>query len=217
MSERADAVERARTNPAPDERRVASRPAGAYGIVKRAVDVLVSGALLIAGSPLLALIAVTIRLDSPGPALFRQRRSGRGSREFVILKFRTMKTGTPDLASHLIDRGASHVTRVGGFLRRTSFDELPQLWNVLRGDMTLVGPRPALYNQDDLIAMRQAAGVDALRPGVTGWAQVNGRDEIPMAEKVRLDREYLERVGPGIDALVLMRTVLVLFTGKGVN
>jgi O-antigen biosynthesis protein WbqP len=221
MSERMGAVEGAEADggaaPAAMGRRVAARPAGVYGFAKRAADVVVSGALLVAGSPVLALIALAIRLDSPGPALFRQRRSGRGSREFVILKFRTMRIGTPDLASHLIERSASRVTRVGGFLRRTSLDELPQLWNVLRGDMTLVGPRPALYNQGDLIAMRQAAEVDALRPGVTGWAQVNGRDEIPMTEKVRLDREYLDRVGPGFDLLVLFRTVLVLFTGKGVN
>jgi len=111
----------------------------------------------------------------------------------------------------------TRVTRVGGFIRRTSLDELPQLWNILRGDMTLVGPRPALYNQHDLIAMRQAAGVDALRPGLTGWAQVNGRDEIPMERKVAYDREYLERLSPIFDAGILARTALTLFTMRGIR
>ena len=198
-------------------RRVTPAPRGLYGAWKRAADAVIAGTLCLGLAPILALVALMVVLDSPGPALFRQRRSGRGGHEFTMLKFRTMKLGTPDLASHLMGDGRDRITRIGRFLRRTSLDELPQLWNVLVGDMALVGPRPALYNQDDLIAMRQAAGVDALRPGVTGWAQVNGRDEIPMAEKVRLDREYLERVGVLMDAEVLVRTVTVLFTGRGVN
>uniref|UniRef100_A0A832MJT7 Sugar transferase n=1 Tax=Eiseniibacteriota bacterium TaxID=2212470 RepID=A0A832MJT7_UNCEI len=199
-------------------RRVAPAPAGAYGVVKRAVDAVVAAVLLILLAPLLALVAVAVRLDSPGPALFRQRRIGRGSAEFVILKFRTMKTGTPDLASHLLQsQAASRITRLGAFLRRTSLDELPQLWNVLCGDMALVGPRPALHNQDDLIELRREAGVDALRPGVTGWAQVNGRDELPVPDKVAYDRWYLERVGPLTDLVILLRTAIVLVTGRGVN
>ncbi len=196
----------------------APRPAGPYGALKRAADVAVAFVLLVGLSPLLALLALAIRLDSPGPAIFRQRRIGRGSREFSIAKFRTMKTGTPDLASHLIQgQTASRLTRLGGFLRRTSLDELPQLWNVLRGDMTLVGPRPALWNQDDLIALRRAHGVDALRPGVTGWAQVNGRDELPVSEKVRYDVEYLNRADAALDLEILLRTVVVLVTGRGTN
>jgi O-antigen biosynthesis protein WbqP len=199
-------------------RAIAPRPGGFYGAAKRAADVLTSLILLIGLAPVLLLIAIAIRLDSPGPALFRQRRSGRGSGEFVILKFRTMKAGTPDLASHLMQQEAARrITRLGAFLRRTSLDELPQLWNVLRGDMTLVGPRPALHNQDDLIALRQAAGIDALKPGVTGWAQVNGRDDLPIPRKVEMDRWYLERVGPLLDLEILARTVVVLFTGKGVS
>jgi O-antigen biosynthesis protein WbqP len=163
-------------------------------------------------------LAALIRADSPGPALFRQRRIGRGSREFVIFKFRTMSAGTPDLASHLMaGQAASHVTRIGGALRRLSLDELPQLLNILAGDMTFVGPRPALWNQSDLIAMRQQAGVDALKPGVTGWAQINGRDDIPMDLKVALDRHYLARCGPLMDLRVMFLTPVALLTGRGAN
>jgi len=197
-------------------RPIAPRPNGPYGVARRAVDLLVSATFLVLLSPLLALLAIAIRMDSPGPALFRQRRIGRGSSEFTILKFRTMRAGTPDVASHLMGPGSSRVTRVGRLLRRTSLDELPQLWNVLVGDMTLVGPRPALFNQYDLIAMRQAVDVDALKPGVTGWAQVNGRDDIPMDHKVALDRTYLDSLGPVMDLRILLRTVVVLFSDRGV-
>ncbi len=197
-------------------RAVAPRPAGLYGAAKRAVDLLVAGALLLVLAPLLLLVAITIRVDSTGPALFRQRRVGRGSREFTILKFRSMHVGTPDLASHLMGPGSPRVTRLGKLLRRTSLDELPQLWNVLKGDMTLVGPRPALFNQDDLIALRQQAGIDALRPGMTGWAQVHGRDEIAIQEKVALDRHYLEHGSPALDLVILLRTALTLFSSRGV-
>ena len=197
-------------------RPIEHRPGGLYGALRRAADVATASVSLILLSPLLALIALLIRLDSRGPALFRQRRIGRGSSEFTILKFRTMRVGTPDLASHLMGPGSSRVTRVGRFLRRTSIDELPQLWNVLKGDMTLVGPRPALFNQDDLIALRQRAGVDALKPGVTGWAQVNGRDDVSIETKVALDRHYLDHVSPAMDAWILLRTVVVLFSDRGV-
>jgi lipopolysaccharide/colanic/teichoic acid biosynthesis glycosyltransferase/glycosyltransferase involved in cell wall biosynthesis len=191
------------------------RPGGVYGLAKRAGDLVLSAlGLAVCALPMLVL-AVAIRLDSPGPALFRQRRIGRGSREFTILKFRTMSVGTPDLATHLVGPGSRHVTRLGTILRRTSLDELPQLWNVFTGSMALIGPRPALYNQDDLITLRQEGDVDALRPGVTGWAQVNGRDEIPLDLKVRYDREYLERVSLGFDLVVAWRTVGALFTSRG--
>jgi O-antigen biosynthesis protein WbqP len=195
---------------------VVPRPGGFYGAAKRALDVATALALLVVCSPLMALVAVLVRLDSPGPSLFRQRRIGRGSREFVIFKFRTMRVGTPHLASHLMGPGASHVTRAGRVLRRFSIDELPQLWNVVRGEMALVGPRPALFNQDDLIAMRRAAGVDALRPGVTGWAQVNGRDDIALDEKVRLDRHYAEHVGWRLDLSIMLRTAITLVSSRGV-
>ncbi len=197
-------------------RDVAHRPAGLYGLARRLADLLVGLALLVLLLPLLALVAVLIRLDSPGPALFRQRRIGRGSSEFTILKFRTMKTGTPDLASHLVGPGSSRVTRLGRMLRRTSIDELPQLWHLVTGEMSLVGPRPALHNQFDLIAMRQQADVDALRPGLTGWAQVHGRDDIPLAQKVGYDVYYAEHLSPWLDLTILARTPVILLSDRGV-
>ncbi len=196
-------------------RDVEPAPRGLDAFAKRTFDLTAAifGILLL--SPVFLLLALLVRVDSPGPVLFRQRRPGRGSREFIMLKFRTMRIGTPDLATHLVGEGTSYVTRIGRMLRRTSLDELPQLWNVLRGEMSLVGPRPALYNQYDLIALRQERGVDALRPGVTGWAQVNGRDEIPMDRKVALDEEYLHRAGFFFDLSILGRTVAEVFTGRG--
>jgi lipopolysaccharide/colanic/teichoic acid biosynthesis glycosyltransferase/glycosyltransferase involved in cell wall biosynthesis len=197
-------------------RPVATRPSGLYALAKRLFDVAVSLVLLVLFAPVMLLVALLIRLDSPGPAIFHQRRIGRWSSEFTIHKFRTMTVGTPDLASHLVGPGSSHVTRIGRFLRRSSLDELPQLWNILRGEMSLVGPRPALYNQDDLIAKRQAAGVDALQPGVTGWAQIHGRDDIPLDRKVAFDREYLERASFPLDLWILLRTGLTVFSSRGV-
>ncbi len=192
-------------------------PGGLPGALKRLVDIVLAAGALVVFSPVMLAVALAIKADSPGPVLFRQRRSGRGSREFVLLKFRSMAVGTPDLATHLVDPSAIRVTKVGAFIRRTSLDELPQLWNILAGDMTLVGPRPALYNQYDLIAMRQANHVDALKPGLTGWAQINGRDEIPMEQKVALDTEYLRRQSIAFDAEILVRTALTLFSMRGVK
>lgn len=191
-------------------------PGGLYGFVRRVVDVVAAFVLLVLLSPLLLVIAIVIRLDSPGPSLFRQRRIGRGTREFTILKFRTMRAGSPDLASHLVGPGSGWVTGIGRVLRRTSLDELPQLWNVLVGEMTLIGPRPALFNQDDLIAMRQAVNVDGCKPGVTGWAQIHGRDEIALETKVAFDRYYVEHVSPMLDLWIAVRTVFVLFSKRGV-
>ncbi len=190
-------------------------PRGPYAFLKRLGDLTLSGVGLAVLSPLLLVIAALIRLDSRGPALFRQRRPSRGGREFIMLKFRTMSTGTPDLATHLVGSGVQYVTRVGAFLRRTSLDELPQLWNILVGEMSLVGPRPALYNQYDLIALRAERGIDALRPGLTGWAQINGRDDIPLDQKVAYDEHYLRHVSLPLDLTILMRTFLAVFSGRG--
>jgi lipopolysaccharide/colanic/teichoic acid biosynthesis glycosyltransferase/glycosyltransferase involved in cell wall biosynthesis len=198
-------------------RGIAPRPTGLHGALKRLLDILLSALGLIVASPLMLLLAILIKLDSKGPALFRQSRIRQGSRWFTLLKFRSMAAGTPDLATHLVQPGVVRVTRIGAFIRRTSLDELPQLWNILSGDMTLVGPRPALYNQYDLIALRQQAGIDALQPGLTGWAQINGRDEIPMEQKVAYDAEYLERLSLGFDLEILVRTALTLFTMRGVR
>ncbi|MBS0334337.1 MAG: sugar transferase [Proteobacteria bacterium] len=186
-------------------------------MVKRALDIaggLVGLAVLLL--PMLA-IALAVRLESPGPALHWSKRVGRANRIFRMPKFRTMRTGAPDVATHLLADPAAWVTPLGRLLRRTSLDELPQLWSVLAGDMSLVGPRPALFNQDDLVALRTEAGVDRLRPGVTGWAQINGRDELPIPEKVRLDREYAERMSVGFDLRIIAATVGAALSGRGVN
>jgi O-antigen biosynthesis protein WbqP len=168
-------------------------------------------------SPLLVALGIAVRLESPGPALHWSRRVGRRNRIFAMPKFRTMRTGAPDVATHLLAEPDRWMTRLGPFLRRSSLDELPQLWSVLKGDMSLVGPRPALFNQDDLVALRTEAGVDALRPGLTGWAQVNGRDELPIPEKVRLDREYLERMSLAFDLRIMAETALAALSGRGVT
>jgi O-antigen biosynthesis protein WbqP len=185
--------------------------------LKRALDIVGGLAGLIVLSPLLAALAVAVRLESPGPALHWSKRVGRRNRIFAMPKFRTMRVGTPDVATHLLADPAQWVTPLGRFLRRTSLDEIPQLWSVLKGDMSLVGPRPALFNQDDLVALRTEAGVDALRPGLTGWAQINGRDELPIPEKARLDREYLERMSFGFDLRILAMTAVSALSGRGVT
>jgi O-antigen biosynthesis protein WbqP len=185
--------------------------------MKRLLDIVGALAGLIVLSPVLLGVALTVRLESPGPALHWSRRVGRYNRIFTMPKFRTMRTGAPDVATHLLAQPEAWVTPLGGFLRRTSLDELPQLWSVLVGQMSLVGPRPALFNQDDLVALRTEAGVDALRPGLTGWAQINGRDELPIPEKVRLDREYLERRSLAFDLRIMAGTALAAVSGRGVT
>jgi O-antigen biosynthesis protein WbqP len=172
--------------------------------------------LIVLAVPLLV-IAVAVRLESRGPALHWSKRVGRGNRIFQMPKFRTMRLGTPDVATHLLNDPDQWITPLGRFLRRTSLDELPQLWSVVKGDMSLVGPRPALFNQDDLVALRTEAGVDALRPGLTGWAQINGRDELPIPEKVKLDREYLERRSFAFDLRIILGTARAAFSGRGVS
>jgi O-antigen biosynthesis protein WbqP len=188
-----------------------------YRHIKATLDFVFTLAALLVFWPLLLLLALAIRLDSPGPVLFRQRRAGRAGTSFDILKFRTMRTDTPrDMPTHLLADAGRHITRVGGFLRKSSLDELPQLVNILRGQMSFIGPRPALWNQDDLISLRAANGADRLRPGLTGWAQVNGRDELPIGRKAELDGYYAEHLSPGLDLLILWKTVLQVFRADGV-
>ena len=184
--------------------------------MKRAIDILGALAGLILLSPLFVGAALAVVLQSPGPALHWSRRVGRDERIFRMPKFRTMRLGTPDVATHLLSDPDQWVTPVGRFLRRTSLDELPQLWSILAGDMSLVGPRPALFNQDDLVALRRAAGVAGLRPGLTGWAQINGRDELPIAEKARLDAEYLQRMSLAFDLKIIAVTAIAAVSGRGV-
>ncbi|MBI1682537.1 sugar transferase [Caulobacter hibisci] len=185
--------------------------------MKRAFDAVASGAgLLVLALPLM-IVAILVRATSPGPALYWSQRVGRGNRLFPMPKFRTMRIDTPEVATHLLDDPRRWLTPVGPLLRKTSLDELPQLWSVLVGHMSLVGPRPALFNQDDLVAARTAAGVDALRPGVTGWAQINGRDELSIEGKVALDAEYLAKASFLFDLKILIGTVAPVLLGKGVR
>lgn len=186
-------------------------------MLKRLFDLVI---VLLAALPIglvCAFVALAVRLTSPGPALYWSRRVGADGRLFAMPKFRTMRIDTPVVATHLLDNPAQWLTPVGGFLRRSSLDELPQLLSVLTGDMSLVGPRPALFNQSDLIEARRQCGVEALRPGITGWAQINGRDELPIAVKVKFDREYLERQSFAFDIEILARTALSVVLGKGVS
>ena len=166
--------------------------------------------------PLLA-VWLVVRLTSPGPALYWSDRVGRHNRIFSMPKFRTMRIGTPAVATHLLTDPDTYLTPVGSFLRKSSLDELPQLWSILVGDMSFVGPRPALYNQDDLIALRSERGVDALLPGLTGWAQVNGRDELSIARKVELDAFYLREQSLWLDLRILWLTALKVVRSEGVT
>ena len=188
-----------------------------YLFTKRLIDVSVSLSVGILLLPLSIIIAVCIKLTSKGSVLFWSDRIGRGNQTFRMPKFRTMKTETPAVATHMLSNPTSHLTPIGGFMRKTSLDEIPQLWSVLIGNMTLVGPRPALYNQYDLIQSRTTLGIHTLRPGVTGWAQINGRDELSIEDKVALDAEYLKNKGCLFDLVIFFKTFLVVITSKSVS
>ena len=184
---------------------------------KRSVDALAALAgLLILALPSL-LLTVAVKITSPGPVLYWSPRVGRHGCIFQMPKFRTMKVGTPQVATDKLADPASRLTPIGGFLRKFSLDEIPQLWSVLKGDMSLVGPRPALFNQHELIAARKARGIDALRPGITGWAQINGRDDIPEWRKVELDEEYLHRRSFWFDLKILWLTAWRVIRRDGVS
>lgn len=186
-------------------------------MLKRAFDIVVSAIALVLLAPVMIGIGIAVRLDSPGPALHWSRRVGRDNVIFPMPKFRTMRTDVPDVATHLLSDPARWITPIGRILRRTSLDELPQLFSVLAGQMSLVGPRPALHNQEDLVELRTRAGVHRLRPGVTGWAQVNGRDEIPIPRKVELDAEYAARAGLLFDFKILLMTFTQALRARGVS
>jgi len=185
--------------------------------VKRLFDlVLALCTMLLLLLPVL-LVYVVVRLTSEGPALYWSDRVGRNNVIFKMPKFRSMRVGTPAVATHLLADAASHLTPIGSFLRKSSLDELPQLWSILLGDMSFVGPRPALFNQQDLIALRTAQGVHTLVPGLTGWAQVNGRDELPIPEKVKLDVAYLQQQTLSFDIRILWLTLVKVLTRDGVS
>jgi O-antigen biosynthesis protein WbqP len=186
-------------------------------IMKRLFDLLMGmAAMVLLAAPLL-IVALLVRLTSVGPALYWSDRVGMNNRIFRMPKFRTMRVGTPAVATHLLDGPTAYLTPIGGFLRRTSLDELPQLWSILKGDMSFVGPRPALFNQDDLVALRTEAGVHRLPPGLTGWAQVNGRDDLPIPVKVAYDVEYLRRRSLWFDIRILFMTVAKVLRASGVS
>ncbi len=185
--------------------------------MKRGVDLLLS---LVAAVLLLIpclLVWLAVRLSSPGPALYWSQRIGQNNVIFKMPKFRSMRIDTPAVATHLLQNPEQWLTPIGSFLRKSSLDELPQLWSILKGDMSFVGPRPALFNQDDLIALRTEKGVHELVPGLTGWAQVNGRDELPTPHKVQLDVEYLQQQSLLFDLKILWLTVLKVLTRDGVS
>ena len=188
-----------------------------YTHVKRILDFLLSLLALVVLSPLLLVLAVIIRATSPGPVFFRQKRVGQYKSHFMIYKYRTMRTDAPkDRPTHLLKDPNAYITPVGRFLRRSSLDELPQLFNILRGEMSLVGPRPALWNQFDLIAERDKYGANDVRPGLTGWAQINGRDELPIDVKARLDGEYVKRMSFFFDARCILGTVIKVMRSEGI-
>lgn len=185
--------------------------------MKRVFDLLL---VLVASLILLipvVLVALLVRLTSTGPALYWSDRVGRNNQIFKMPKFRSMRVGTPAVATHLLTDAQSHLTPVGNFLRKSSLDELPQLWSIIRGDMSFVGPRPALFNQQDLIALRTQYGVEKILPGLTGWAQVNGRDELPIPEKVKLDVQYMQHQSISLDVKIIFLTFLKVIRRDGIT
>jgi len=186
-------------------------------VLKRVFDLILAVIALVALAIPLLVVAVLVRLTSPGPALYWSDRVGRNNNIFKMPKFRSMRVGTPAIATHLLDNPNRYLTPIGHFLRTTSLDELPQLWSVIKGDMSFVGPRPALFNQQDLIALRTLHGVQELVPGVTGWAQINGRDELSIPEKVKLDAEYLRRRSFFFDLYIVWLTLVRVGLRHGIS
>lgn len=190
---------------------------GIYPGVKRGIDIAVSAVGCIVLSPVFLVLCIAIKLDSKGPILFKQKRVGIHKSYFNILKFRTMRIDTPrDMPTHMLANPEQYITKVGAFLRKSSLDELPQIINILKGDMSIIGPRPALWNQDDLIAERDKYGANDVMPGLTGWAQINGRDELEIPVKAKLDGEYVERMSFGFDLKCFFGTIASVLKHDGV-
>lgn len=188
-----------------------------YLKIKRFIDIVLSLLGLIILSPVFLILIIAIKLDSKGPAFFKQKRVGIHKSHFNILKFRTMRISTPkDIPTHLLENPEQWITKVGRLLRKTSLDELPQIINILKGDMSIVGPRPALWNQYNLTEERDKYGVNSIRPGLTGWAQINGRDGLPIEVKVRLDREYVEKIGLKMDVKCFFMTIVSILRSDGI-
>lgn len=188
-----------------------------YPVVKRIIDFTLSLIAMLILWPLFLVIAIIIKIDSKGPVFFKQKRVGKNKEYFYILKFRTMRTDTPnDMPTHLLKDPEVFITKSGKFLRKTSLDELPQIINILKGEMSIIGPRPALWNQYDLIEERDKYGANDIYPGLTGWAQINGRDEIPIEVKAKLDGEYVEKIGLNMDIKCFFRTIVSVLKFDGV-
>ena len=188
-----------------------------YRKMKRLIDIILSSLGLIILSPLFLILAIAIKVDSKGPILFKQKRIGKNKSDFHILKFRTMRIDAPkDVPTHLLENPEEYITKVGRFLRKTSLDELPQLWNILVGHMSIIGPRPALWNQYDLIAERDKYGANDIRPGLTGWAQINGRDKLSIEAKAKLDGEYVQKMSFLFDAKCFFGTISSILKNDGV-
>lgn len=188
-----------------------------YRYIKRIIDILLSGLAIIILSPLLLILCIAIKLDSPGPIFFTQKRVGIHKTYFQIYKFRTMRTDTPkDMPTHMLANPEQYITKTGRFLRKTSLDELTQIFNIFKGDMSIVGPRPALWNQDDLVAERDKYGANDVTPGLTGWAQINGRDELEIPVKAKLDGEYVKKYGFTMDVRCFFGTFLSVLRQDGV-
>lgn len=188
-----------------------------YRYIKRIIDILLSGLAIIILSPLLLILCIAIKLDSPGPIFFTQKRVGIHKTYFQIYKFRTMRTDTPkDMPTHMLANPEQYITKTGRFLRKTSLDELPQIFNIFKGDMSIVGPRPSLWNQDDLVAERDKYGANDVTPGLTGWAQINGRDELEIPVKAKLDGEYVKKYGFTMDVRCFFGTFLSVLRQDGV-
>ena len=188
-----------------------------YIIIKQVIDTLLSFIALIILLPVFLIIAILIKAESKGPIFFKQERIGKNKRHFKIYKFRTMRTDTPkDMPTHMLKEANKYITTMGKFMRKTSIDELPQIINILKGEMCIVGPRPALWNQDDLIEERDKYGANSIKPGLTGWAQVNGRDELEIPVKAKYDGEYAEKMSLFFDIKVFLKTIIKVFKHDGV-
>lgn len=188
-----------------------------YLSIKRLLDVFLSGLAIVVLSPVLLIIALAIKFDSKGPVLFKQKRVGKNKRHFMIYKFRSMYVDAPsDMPTHLLDDPTAMITKVGAFLRKTSLDELPQLFNIFKGEMAIIGPRPALWNQYDLIEERDKYGANEILPGLTGWAQINGRDELPIPKKAALDGYYVQHLTFKLDLRCFFGTIISVAKSDGV-
>lgn len=188
-----------------------------YIVIKQVIDFILSFMAIIILLPFFLLFAIIIKIESKGPVFFKQKRIGKNKKEFTIYKFRTMRTDTPkDMPTHMLKNADSYITKFGNIMRKTSIDELPQIINILKGEMAIIGPRPALWNQEDLIALRDEFNANSIKPGLTGWAQVNGRDELPIEQKAKYDGEYVEKISFLFDIKIFFMTIMKVFKHEGI-